>query len=129
MAAATEFGGALAHRGDPDAGRPGPGGGAVVADVQHELTGRHRQAYAAVLPVAVAYHVGDRLYGGAVGGDLDGGRQVRKVASVDGEPQMGAGGEPVGLRAQGTDEPEVVQRGRAQAVDDLAQVRQGLAGG
>lgn len=84
---------------------------------------RGGEADGAPARAGVFHHIRQRLAREAVGGDLHRGGEGRQpVGGLHGDAQasaIAAGGD----LAQGADEAEVVERGRAQRVDQAADVR------
>ncbi len=130
-AAAAEFERALTHGAQTDAGAIGEGqADTVVGDLQVQAIGQSESDGARV-GAGVADDVHERLLDDAVGGDLDGGRQWGQVLrGVDGDVEglaIDGGGVLGGAFAQGGEETELVERGRAELIHKAADIADGRA--
>ena len=119
-----------AHRGDAqaaDVGLADPD--SVVGHQQRQPAVHHSERHVGVAGVGVPDHVGDRLQGDPVDGQLDGRREgpVVEVVQVDGEAwdlRPGEGGDVVADQAG---QAGVVGSGRLQVVGDPADLGGGVA--
>ena len=130
--------GPVPHRADTDAGARGRGEPVPSSRItSSSASGRRRSVTVTARAAAVPDRVVHRLDGDPVRRHLDRGREARRrrprppSTSATVEPSCDSVVVLVGLLAQRGDEPELVERGRPQAVDqpaDLADVGLGLVG-
>jgi hypothetical protein len=93
---------------------------AVVFDPEHDLPVAHAERDPAPRCSGVPDDVRERLAGDTVDRGLDSGRQCRQIRiDVELHPEWR---QFVGVRAQSTDEAEIVERGRAEIAHDPSDV-------
>ena len=123
-AGAAEFGRALSHRGQADAGAAvvaaGGDADAVVDDLKSQLCVLDGECHRGVPGSGVSRRVGQRLGGDAVGGYLDCGRQWRQGWRGHADVKCAAFAEPRGVGLHGRHQAELIQVGRPQVVDEPA---------
>ena len=121
LAVAAELLGALAQRQQSDAGDDvGADAAAVVGDVHGQRRPVAREGTSARRRIGVPHDVGEGLRDDPVRRDLDRRRQPGAAVGSDGDVDLRA--HPFGLLPDRRLQPEVVEGGRAQVVDETAYV-------